>query len=88
MRSRAVGVTCIKSLHFFFDTSVKYHLKLSSEHGVEVNRGTKQAMDSDIKLPLVPRCHNKDGLDKLHLQATNWHKLSQFSQQSFMKNTR
>jgi len=44
MRGRAIGVT-------FFFCPVKYHLKLSSEQGVEVNRETKQAMDTDIKLP-------------------------------------
>jgi hypothetical protein len=33
----------VVAFFFFFDPSGKYHLKLSSEHGVEVNRGTKQS---------------------------------------------
>lgn len=31
-------------------------------------------MDTDTKLCLVPRYHNRDGIVKLDLQATNFHK--------------
>lgn len=79
LHGREVVVTCIKSLRFSFSLTHQENI-ISNYHQSTVSRSIgepSKAMDTDIELPL-PGNHNKDGLAKLHLHATNSHRFSRF----------